>query len=203
MGEETQDPEMKIREAARKVFFEQGYEGAKIRQIAKEAGVNLAMVNYYFRSKGELFESIYLETFRELLDRIGVMLDEQTPLEVKIWKVVDQYTDYMLANPLLPGFVLSELRTNGAAFFKKLNVKEIIEHSVFHKQLLEEAQKGHIRSVDPLQIVFSLMSNIIFPIMAKPMLSYVGSLDEEGFRQFVRARKQLIPEMIMAYLKQV
>jgi len=183
------------------VFLEQGYEGAKIRQIAEEAGVNLAMVNYYFRSKGELFKSIYLETFRELLGRIGVMLNEETPLEVKIWKVVDQYTDFILENPLLPGFVLSELRTNGAAFFQELNVKGIIEQSVFHRQLLQEAQKGHIRPVEPLQIVSTLMSSIIFPVMAKPMLSYVGNLDEAGFRQFMLTRKQLIPEMIMAYLK--
>ncbi len=201
MAEENQDPEAKIREAARRVFLEQGYEGAKIRQIAEEAGVNLAMVNYYFRSKGELFKSIYLETFRELLGRIGVMLNEETPLEVKIWKVVDQYTDFILENPLLPGFVLSELRTNGAAFFQELNVKGIIEQSVFHRQLLQEAQKGHIRPVEPLQIVSTLMSSIIFPVMAKPMLSYVGNLDEAGFRQFMLTRKQLIPEMIMAYLK--
>jgi TetR/AcrR family transcriptional regulator len=203
MAEETEDPEVKIRAAARRVFFEQGYEGAKIRQIAEAAGVNLAMVNYYFRSKEELFKSIYLESFQELIGRIGILLNEETPLEVKIWKIVDQYTDFILANPLVPVFVLSELRNNGANFFKELNVKGVIENSVFHKQLLQETQKGHIRAVEPLQVVFTLMSNIIFPVMAKPILSYVGTLDENGFQQFVLARKQLIPEMIMAYLKPV
>ncbi|MFD2574398.1 TetR/AcrR family transcriptional regulator [Spirosoma soli] len=203
MAEETQDTELKIKNAARKIFLEQGYEGAKIRQIADEAGVNLAMVNYYFRSKDLLFKSIYMDTFREFLGRMMLMLNEETPLEVKIWKIVDRYTDFIIQNPLLPMFVLSELRKDGLDFFKELNVKGIIENSLFRKQLLAEAEKGHIRTVDPLQVIITILSSIVFPVIAKPIVSYVGTLDETGFEQFVETRKQLIPEMIMAYLRQV
>ena len=201
MAEEAQDTETKIKEAARKVFLAQGYEGAKIRQIADEAGVNLAMVNYYFRSKSELFKSIYAETFREFVGRIVVLLNEATPLEVKIWKIVDRYTDLIVANPLVPSFILSEQGTDGAGFLKELNVKEIIENSFFRKQLLEEAKKGSIRAVEPLQVIVTIVGCIVFPVMAKPLLSYVGTLDETGFRRFMDARRQLIPEMIMAYLR--
>ncbi len=203
MAEETQDTELKIKNAARKVFLEQGYEGAKIRQIADEAGVNLAMVNYYFRSKDLLFKSIYLDTFREFLGRMVIMLNEETPLEVKIWKIVDRYTDFITENPLLPLFVLSEQRQGGLAFFKELNVKGIVESSFFRKQLLAEAEKGHIRTVDPLQVIVTILSNVVFPIMAKPIVSYVGALDDASFRQFMETRKQIIPEMIMTYLRQV
>lgn len=202
MTEANQDPEAKIREAAREVFIAQGYEGAKIRQIAEKAGVNLAMVNYYFRSKEELFKSIFQETFRELLGRIKTMLNEETPLETKIAKLIDQYTDFVLENPLLPGFVLFELRTNRAALFQEFDMKGAFEQSVFHRQLLQEARAGHIRAVEPLQILATLMSSIIFPVIATPLISYVGGLDEAGFRQFMLARKQLLPEMVMAYLKQ-
>jgi AcrR family transcriptional regulator len=203
MAEESQDTEAKIKEAARKVFLEQGYEGAKIRQIAEEAGVNLALVKYYFRSKDQLFKSIYLETFREFLGRIVVMLNEETPLEVKIWKIVDRYTDFISENPLLPMFVLSQHRKDNADFFKELDVKGIVERSYFRKQLLAEADKGTIRAVEPLQIIVAIMGNIIFPIMAKPILSYVGALNDDGFQQFMMVRKQMVPEMIMAYLRQV
>lgn len=203
MAEELQDTESKIKDAAKKVFLKQGYDGTKVRQIAEEAGVNIALVNYYFRSKDQLFKSIYLETFKEFLGRMVVMVNEPTPLEVKIWKIVDRYTDFILDNPLLPTFILSEHRQDGAGFFKDLNVKGIIESSYFRKQLLEEVEKGTIRTVDPLQVFFTIMSNVIFPVMAKPILSYVGSLDETDFRQFMETRKQLIPEMIMAYLRQV
>ncbi|GAB3740218.1 TetR/AcrR family transcriptional regulator [Spirosoma horti] len=202
MAEEEQDAQLKIKNAARKVFLEQGYEGAKIRQIADEAGVNLAMVNYYFRSKDLLFKSIYLDTFREFMSRMVLMLNEETPLEVKIWKIVDRYTDFILENPLLPMFVITEQRQGGSSFFKEMNVKGIIENSYFRKQLLEEAQKGHIRSIDPLQVIVTILSSIVFPVIAQPIISYVGSLDETNFRQFIESRKQIVPEMIMSYLRQ-
>ncbi len=203
MAADAQDTESKIKEAARKVFLEQGYEGAKIRQIADEAGVNLAMVNYYFRSKDELFKSIYQETLREFLGRIAILLNEETPLEVKIWKIVDRYTDFITENPLLPMFVLSEQRKNGASFFRELGVKNIVENSYFQKQLVQEAEAGRIRAVQPLQVIVTIMGNIIFPVMAKSIVSYVGTFDDNGFGQFLETRKQIIPEMIMAYLRQV
>lgn len=202
MAEEVQDTEQKIKDAARKVFLEHGYDGAKIRQIAEEAGVNLAMVNYYFRSKDLLFKSIYVDTFHAFLSRMVTMLNEETPLEVKIWKIVDRYTDFIQENALMPMFVLSEQRKDGLDFFQELNVKGIVENSFFQKQLLAEAEKGRIRMVDPLQVIVTILSNIVFPVMAKPTISYLGTLDEAGFRQFMETRKQLIPEMIMAYLRQ-
>ena len=201
MAAETADAETKIREAARRVFLEQGYEGAKIRQIADEAGVNLAMVNYYFRSKDQLFKSIYLETFREFLGQIAGLLNEETLLEVKIWKIVDRYTDFITENPDLPLFVLGEQRNNGPGFLETLNLKGIVEGSFFHRQLLDEAQQGRIRAASPLQIIVMIMSSIIFPVMAKPIIAYIGDLDDSGFRRFMETRKQMVPEMIMAWLR--
>lgn len=201
MTGETQDTETKIKEVARRVFLEQGYEGAKIRQIADEAGVNLAMVNYYFRSKEQLFKSIYLETFREFIGRIAVLVNEETPLEVKIWKIVDRYTDFILQNPSVPTFILSEMRQDGPKFFQEMNIKGLMDGSYFRRQLIEEAEKGTIRPIEPIQVIVTIMSNIVFPVMAQPIISYVGSFDNQGFQQFMEARKRMIPEMIMAYLR--
>src|SRR4051812_44383250 len=102
MAELDQDTETKIKKAAEKVFIERGYEGAKIRDIAEEAKVNIALVNYYFRSKEQLFKSIYMETFRSFFGQMVATLNEEAPLEVKVWKIVERYTDFLLANPLIP-----------------------------------------------------------------------------------------------------
>lgn len=195
------DTETKIKEAARKVFLAQGYAGTKIRQIADEAGVNLAMVNYYFRSKEQLFKSIYAETFAQFLGQVIPVLNEETPLEVKIWRIVERYTDFIMANPLIPGFILSEMQSNDGAFFKEMNARNIVGNSVFRRQLIEEAEKKTIRVVDPLQVIISIMSNIIFPVMARPVVAYIGSFDDAGFQVFMETRKQVVPEMIMAYLR--
>ncbi len=201
MAEEKQDAESKIKEAARQVFLAQGYEGAKMRQIAEEAGVNLAMINYYFRSKEQLFKSIYAETFAQFVGQMALMINEPTPLEVKIWKIVDRYTDFIMDNPLIPSFILSEQQANDGAFFKEIGVRGLIEKSVFKKQLVEEAEKGNIRAIEPLQVIITILGNIVFPVVARPVVSYVGGLDDEGFQDFMKARKQIVPEMIMAYLK--
>lgn len=202
MEQQSQDTEERIKVAARKVFLKQGYDGAKIRQIAEEASVNLAMVNYYFRSKDQLFRSIYQDTFREFMGRMALLLNEETPLEVKIWKIVDRYTDFITENHQLPLFVLTEQRKNGASFMKELNIKSFVTDSYFHKQLQEESGKGLIRAIDPLQVIVTIMGTIVFPVMAQSIVSYVGDLDEAGFAQFMETRKQIVPGMIMAYLRE-
>ena len=201
MAEEKQDAEMKIKEAARRVFLAQGYEGTKMRQIAEAAGVNLAMINYYFRSKEQLFKSIYAETFAQFVGQMAQMINEPTPLEVKIWKIVDRYTDFIMDNPLIPSFILSEQQANNGAFFKEINARGLIENSVLKKQLLEEAEKGNIRAIEPLQVIMTILGNIVFPVVARPVVSYVGGLDDDGFQEFMKTRKQIVPEMIIAYLK--
>jgi TetR/AcrR family transcriptional regulator len=201
MTNEEPDTEAKIKEAARKVFLANGYEGTKIRQIADEAGVNIALVNYYFRSKEALFKAIYIETFGAFFGTMMQLLNEPTPLEVKIWKIVDRYTDFLLVNPLMPQFVLAEHGKNGVNLFKDMNIRELIKSARLVEQLREEAEAGRIRPIEPLQFIITLMSNIAFPIIARPVVGYVGDFGEAGFRQFMETRKTIIPEMIMCYLR--
>ncbi len=203
MADEALDTEAKIKEAAKKIFLKNGYEGAKIRQIAEEAGVNVALVNYYFRSKEQLFNSIYLETFRAFFGIIAQLLNEQTPLEVKVWKIVDKYTDFLLDNPLMPQFVLAEHGKNGVALLSSLNLKGVLEASALTRQIKEGVEAGTIRPISPFQFIITLMGSVVFPFVARPVITYVGGLDDAGFRAFMETRKTLVPEMIMGYLKRV
>lgn len=202
MADEVLDTEAKIKAAAKKVFLAKGYEGAKTRQIAEEAGVNIALVNYYFRSKEALFKAIYMETFGAFFGTMVQLLNEPTPLEVKIWKIVDKYTDFLLANPLMPQFVLAEHGKNGAAFFKELDIKQVIGSARLTQQLKEEAAAGNIRPIETLQFIMTLMGNIAFPFVARPVISYIGDFDDAAFKSFMETRKTLVPEMIMCYLRQ-
>lgn len=202
MTTDSLDTEAKIKEAARKVFLTNGYEGTKTRQIAEEAGVNLALVNYYFRSKEQLFKAIYLETFGVFFGTMVGLLNEATPLEVKIWKIVDKYTDFLLDNPLMPQFILAEHGKHGLGLFQEMNVKHVFGSMRLAAQLREEAEAGRIRAIEPLHFLMTIMGNIVFPIIARPVISYIGDLDEAGFRQFMNERKTMIPEMVMCYLRQ-
>ena len=201
MAEGDVDTETKIKEAAKKVFIEYGYEGAKVRQIAEAAGVNIALLNYYFRSKEQLFISIYAETMATFFGTMFTLMNEDTPLEVKVWRIVDKYTDFLMNNPMMPTFILAEQGKNGVDFFKKLGAKGMLGQSKLAAQLADEVKKGTIRPIKPFHFIITLMGNIAFPFIARPMISYIGDLDEAGFRQFMEERKMLIPEMLMSFLK--
>ena len=77
--------EERIKQAARKVFHQKGYAATRTRDIAEEANINHAMLNYYFRSKEKLFEIVMMETMTQFFKGVGSILnDENTSLEEKI-----------------------------------------------------------------------------------------------------------------------
>ena len=198
-----QNTEQKIKEAAKKVFLERGFDGAKLRHIAEESGTTMAMVNYYFRSKEQLFQRIFLETMGAFLGKVVSILNEEVPLEIKVWKVADTYTDFLQANPHVPVFVLAELQKDSSEIFEKLNVKGLIESAYFTKQLQIEGEKGTIRKVKPLQLIVTMLGSLIFPFMAKPIVLYIGGMDDAAYKAFLDERKVIVFETIMAYLKPV
>ena len=80
--------EEKIKEAARVVFHKKGYAATRTRDIAEEADINLALLNYYFRSKEKLFDLIMVETLSGFLQHLTAILnDGKTSLEKKIEQI--------------------------------------------------------------------------------------------------------------------
>ncbi|MFT3747987.1 MAG: TetR/AcrR family transcriptional regulator [Agriterribacter sp.] len=187
--------EEKIREAARKVFTQKGYAATRTRDIAEAAGINLALLNYYFRSKEKLFEMIMQEKMQQFFGIITpVLLDQHTNLNEKIEQVTSKYIDMLLQNPDMPIFVLSEIRNN-TGMFKKMQAGKLLQSSHFVQQLREE-QPG----VQPLHFIVSMLGMIIFPFITKPVLQSVGVLNEKGFAAMMEERKQLLPIWIKSML---
>jgi len=187
--------EEKIMEAARKVFTEKGYAAARTRDIAEESGINLALLNYYFRSKEKLFELVMLERINKLFGTIIPMLhDETTDLEEKIDKIANSYIDLLLEHPDLPIFVLSEIRRRPEKFAALVNAKERVTKSVFMRQLLERKL-----SISPFHILINLLGITVFPFVGKPVLSKIIG-NENDFDNLMKQRKELIPMWIKMML---
>ncbi len=97
--------EAKIKNAARLVFHTKGFAATRTRDIAEEAGINLALLNYYFRSKEKLFDIIMLETLQGFFKSIStIFIDEQTSLEDKTERIVSTYIDLLIIEPQIPLF---------------------------------------------------------------------------------------------------
>jgi AcrR family transcriptional regulator len=201
MGIDT-STEDKIKQAAKDIFIKKGFAATKTRDIAEQAGINLALVNYYFRSKENLFKLIMMESLVGLVGNIkGILTNPDTKLEEKLEILTARYIDQILEQPDLPMFILSELRTNPEEFVKTMsNILKFKETVIFH-QLIEEIGMLRLMQLNPIHILINLMSMIIFPFIGKPLLLKITEMEENYFNTLMEERKKLIPLWIMQMLK--
>lgn len=201
MSEKELDTEQKIKEAARKIFQQNGFAGAKTRDIAVEAGINLALLNYYFRSKKKLFDIIMLETMHSFFSGLLVTLnDEKTTLKEKVSLVVAHYIDLLTANPNVAPFILNTVRENPEDFLAKMGMLEKAKNSVFLNQFMEGIMNGEIPPINPIHFMMNVMGLIVFPFIAQPMLTAVTGVPIESMVDIIQERKRLIPLWVEAML---
>lgn len=193
--------EERIKAAARKVFHQKGFAGTRTRDIAEEAGINHAMLNYYFRSKEKLFEMVMMETMAQFFKGVNLMLnDEKTSLDEKIDLIVSNYVDLLLKEPELPTFILNEVRPNPQAFVEQNPIKEALTHSVLTRQYAEAVARGEITEPNLMQAILNVIGLVIFPFIAKPILTSIVNIPEEQYKALMLQRKTLIPQWIKAIL---
>ncbi|MBL7712800.1 MAG: TetR/AcrR family transcriptional regulator [Chitinophagaceae bacterium] len=194
--------EEKIRNAARKVFHSKGFAATRTRDIAEEAGMNLALLNYYFRSKEKLFALVMQETMQTFIQSIKVIFnDESLSLEAKVELLAGNYIEFLGANPDLPIFMLSEMRRDPSVLAGKLGLKEIVLHSHFMQQFQQGIKAEQIRPMHPFHLVMNIVGLTVFPFIAAPMLKTVGDLPDAAFTELMQERKALIPLWVKAILK--
>jgi len=193
--------EQKILLAAKKVFVEKGLEGARMQEIADEAGLNKALLHYYFRSKDKLFEGVFKEVFLEMVPKIVSLLKTDIPLFEKIRVFTEQYIDLFIKNHFIPGFVLHELNRNPQRIVDVIsNIG--IQPEIFIKQISEEVKKGTINPIDPRHLIVNMLAMCIFPFVATPILkSIIFREDQEAFASFIEERKKTVPEFIINSIK--
>ena len=194
--------EERIKGAAKKIFLKKGYAATRTRDIAEEAGLNLALLNYYFRSKEKLFDIIMLENLQHFIDGIREILnDKETTIEQKIGTIVSNYIDLLIQQPDLPLFVLHELRTNPKELISKIDREKFINRSYFMQQVREGIKEGKIAAVNPLHFLMNIIGLTIFPFVASPILQNIGGLKQQDFNVLMEERKKLIPVWIKAMMK--
>jgi AcrR family transcriptional regulator len=196
--DEQSSTEEKIREAAKKVFLQKGYAGTRTRDIAEEAGINLALLNYYFRSKQKLFEVVMLEKIQKLLlSLLPTIHDETTTIEEKIDLIVNGYIDVLTENPDLPIFVLSELQKGSFETFPAIPVVEQVKKSTLFRQLNEKRP-----DLNPVHFIVTLLGMTIFPFVARPIIMLSGMTDEQSYMKLMQERKTLVSKWMKNILNE-
>ena len=194
--------EARIKEAARIVFLNKGFAATRTRDIAEEADINLALLNYYFRSKQKLFNLIMLDALKIFLSSIyDVINDTQLTFEEKLVSISSSYIDTLLVNPEIPLFILSELRNDPAHLIENVGIRDLVLQSDLIKQLLEKVQSGEFKPVNPLNFIMNIIGMTVFPFLASPILKILGNMDQNEFNTLIESRKEQIPKWVLATLK--
>lgn len=193
--------EEKILEAARNVFFRKGMDGARMQEIADEAGINKALLHYYFRSKDKLFEAVFQEVIRGFFRSIEQTLYAELPLTEKADFIVDRYILMIESNPFVPQFIINEINRNpkmlrDVMFSEKFNPASLV------KVFGESDAENHHLSFDPRQMIVSLLGMVIFPYAARNLLQMIYfDGDEQAYSQFLVERKEFVKSMILKMMQ--
>jgi TetR/AcrR family transcriptional regulator len=193
--------EERILKAAQKIFTHKGMAGARMQEIADEAGINKALLHYYFRNKDKLFRRIFQESFEMLISQVSIALDSDKPLFDKIRDIIDTYINVLTANPSLPIFVLSEINQNPD------NLEKVIGNAlppVFQKlfiQVEEEVKNGSIYPIHPLHLLLNILGMVIFPFASRPLLQRILKNNMNiNFEDIMIDRKQAIYTFVIQSL---
>lgn len=200
MGKDKKDTstEERILSAAKKIFVLKGMAGARMQDIADEAGINKALLHYHFRNKEKLFEVIFMEAAAKLFPKINEIFISDQSLFEKIENFCNEYIAIVMENPYLPLFVMNEINQDPEYFLQKLwKGKNRPNPEKFLEQIEREVKKGTIKRISPVQLLMNLISMTIFPFIAKPMFQQNLGLDELQFRSVMEQRKREIPKFIM------
>jgi AcrR family transcriptional regulator len=193
--------EEKIKKAAQIVFHKKGFAAARTRDIADEAGINLALLNYYFRSKEKLFNIVMIETLSKFFDSVSMIINNSaTTFEEKIEQFASQYIDLLFSEPDIPIFIVSEIRNNPEVLLQKIDIKNIVFKSVFTQQFYEAVEEGKIKDQNFLHFMMNFIGLIVFPFVAKPLLKALSDFTEDQYNQIIEERKILIPVWIKAMM---
>lgn len=196
--------EQAILEAAEKLFLEKGFAMTSTTEIAKEAGCNQALVHYYFRTKGKLFDSVFEKKARLFFSAFLQIDESGLPFEERLKRKIETHFDMLKDNPQLPFLIINELVTNPKRLKLLKDNLHGLPQAVFNKleaELQLEIEKGNIRPISVFDLAISMVSLNAFMFLAKPVFQTLTNLTEEEFDQFIEHRKQENVRMILNSLR--
>jgi AcrR family transcriptional regulator len=191
-----------IIESAEKLFYQKGKAGTSMQDIADDAGINRTLLNYYFRTKDQLFEAVFRKALEGFVPEVAALLNTEISFYEAVPAIVEKIIDTMLENPQIPIFVLQELSSNPE------RLPQIIkEMGIDPTRAMAKMRSGGVVSPIPgmnsRQIILNLMSLCIFPFAAKPVvLDILYNGDNEAYIDAMEERKIILPRIIKQLLRQ-
>jgi len=202
MSENDKQTEEKIFEAATEVFLEKGMDGARMQDIADRAGINKALLHYYFRSKDHLFNAVFEKKAGEMFKKFAPVFDEGLSLEEKIKLFFREHISFLQENPKLPAFVLTEINHHPERIKKYLmNIDFASFRSMLFDQHKEDIKKYDLDIESLPQIMVSMAAMSVFPFAARGILEGILEKLNVDFNSFIDERKKFAADFVIKAIR--
>jgi len=202
MASPTLSTEQQILQAAQAVFLEKGLAGARMQEIADRAGINKALLHYYFKSKEKLSETVVHQTMGLMLPRIWAILEADQELFDSIRRLVHEYGTFLQENPLLPLFIINELNRNPRFFVHLMLGDKPGERLQRFRQRVEAAvAAGLIQPISTPQLLVNVVSLMIFPFLGRPLFQAVLGLSSAAMQAELDSRLTEVAEFVIRAIR--
>jgi len=193
--------ENQILNAAKNIFQRKGMDGSRMQEIADEAGINKALLHYYYRSKQLLFEAVFKTAFSMLAPQLNKIINDDSNLFDKIKKFTNNYISFVIKHPYLPNFIFQELNRNPDFVIKLQKDKDFPNIEKFKKQIDDCAAKGIIRPIKAEQLFINILALNIFPFIGAPLLKGFIEVNHDEYQKLMNERKEEVATFIINSIK--
>jgi len=198
--------EEKIIQAAINVFIQKGLHGAKMQHIADEAKINKSLLHYYFRSKEKLYKEVFTSVFSHIFGSLHSIFEQDISFREKLKSFINEYTDLVAKNPHIPLFIIRELGEGGAigaeVFDKIISDNRLTLPHLFLDSIQKAIEKKEIKSVDPKQLLITILGSCVYFFIAEPLLNVFLNKDPLYKRDvFIEERKVALLSTILEGVK--
>ena len=202
---QEQSMEQTILEVAERLFLEKGFALTSTTEIAKEAGCNQALVHYYFRTKDNLFNTIFEQKFRMLFEHLYASQNfEDIPFSEKVRHAVESHFDLLTKNPKLPLLVATELSRLPENLQNLRNKLQAVPFELFTKlnnELQQEIATGRARNIELMDIIITMVTLNAGLFILQPIASCIMQLDDEQVKALLAHRRNENVQVILNYIK--
>jgi len=193
--------ESAILKAAKRIFQRKGMTGARMQEIADEAGINKAMLHYYYRSKQLLFEAVFKKAFSLLAPQLNAVMNSDDSICEKIKNFTNNYISFVIKHPYLPNFIIQELNRNPEFVKNIMTEKHFPTIEKFRNQVNAKVTEGIIRPIKAEQLFINIMALNIFPFIAAPLLKGFVNVNDAEYKQLMEERKTEVADFIINSIK--
>jgi AcrR family transcriptional regulator len=192
-------------QAATIIFLKKGKYGARMQEIAEVAGINKALLHYYFRSKEKLYQQVFREEFEKFFSGLFSAIQPIDDIHQLLQTFVSSYIEQLYQNPQLVSFILWEFQ-QGAESFKDIFKQVMTSHpkqGIYPVlQKIEKAiEQKQIQKVDPYHLIFSIVGMCIYIFIAKPLLENIFPQINIMDPKFIDLRKKEVFNLVWNGLK--